>query len=122
MNGHGDAELYYDEPAQIFAVHQALMEADGPLDAEVIAVGFKQAANASLPSKQSSLRSTVWTGLDLGRLEFCNQAGRLRLPLRSDLESALQQRVCFRLIFAWQKTADLRGKLVCMLWVMLKLY
>lgn len=31
-----------DERDQTFAVHQALTEADGPLDAEAIAVGFKQ--------------------------------------------------------------------------------
>ncbi|MBW8282659.1 MAG: class I SAM-dependent DNA methyltransferase [Rhizobium sp.] len=51
-----------DERDQTFVVHQALLSADGPLDAETIAAGFKQGRKA-LPAVSAVLASLFRMGL-----------------------------------------------------------
>ncbi len=51
-----------DERDQTFAVHQALMGADGPLEAEAIAAGFKQGRKC-LPAVNSVLAALYRMGL-----------------------------------------------------------
>lgn len=51
-----------DERDQTFVVHQALLAAEGPLDAETIAAGFKQGRKA-LPAVSAVLASLFRMGL-----------------------------------------------------------